>query len=426
MSLPDSWFHLDMDAFYAAVEQRDNPAYAGKPVIVGALPGHRGVVSTCSYEARTYGVHSAMPISHAYRLCPQGIYVIPRMDYYSKISQQIMAVFADFTPRIIQVSIDEAFLDMKGAERLFGPPEESALALKKRVFETVGLTISVGVATNKLIAKMASGYKKPDGLTIVPPGEEQDFIRNLEIRDLWGIGKKTQQRLSDLNLTTIDQLLQIPQQSLTILFGQATGQYLYQVLRGIDPGIYEGQSKSHSISNEHTYPRDITHRGTVEQTLLELSHSILFRLLGEQSRSHVLQLKIRFADFTTSTAQTTLDHPIRSLEETHRLALSLLKKRWTGGQAIRLIGLGFSQVEPDTGAGQGELFAQEDMDIRRHQVEKAVLGIRSKFNPEAIQKASLLSPKSPKTPTPPKTAKPSRESPHQQKDRPDRNQASGG
>ncbi len=382
------WFHVDMDAFYAAVEQRDNPEYRGKPVIIGAKPGERGVVATCSYEARRFGVHSAMPVSQAHRLCPEGIYIHPRMEHYSRESEKIMEEFYDFSPRIIQVSIDEAFIEMTGTEGIFGPPAEAAQLLKDRIREKTGLTITVGAATNRLVAKMASAFQKPDGLTIVAPGEEEAFIRKLEIRDLWGVGKKSQQRLDELNIQSIDQLLSIPQATLKTLFGQAGGEYLFQVCRGIDPGIYDGDTKSHSISNEHTFSRDCKDRQAIEDTLFFLAHGIVFRLHREDAQSRTLVLKLRLGDFSTSTVQKSLSHPIRSVEECFDLALALLNSKWDGRSPLRLIGLGLSNVEKRSSYQQTELF--EDAEEKRSKVEEAVLELKKKYEDLPIAKARRL------------------------------------
>jgi DNA polymerase-4 len=379
------WFHVDMDAFFAAVEQRDNPDYRGKPVIIGAQPGSRGVVATCSYEARAFGVHSAMPISHAYRLCPQGIYVPPRMEHYSKESQKIMEEFYDFSPTIIQVSIDEAFIEMTGTEGIFGPTRDAAMLLKARILEKTGLTITVGAAANRLVAKMASAYQKPDGLTVIEPGAEKDFIRKLEIRDLWGIGRKSQQRMEDLNIRSIDQLLSIPEQTLKTLFGRAGGEYLYQVCRGIDPGIYDGAAKSHSISNEHTFGMDCKDRRAIEDTLFFLAHGIVFRLRRENGQSRTLVLKLRLGDFSTSTIQRSLEHPIRTVEECYRLATELLGEKWDGRSPVRLIGLGFSNVEKQAPFHQGELF--DNPDDKRSRVEEAVMELEKKYGYQPVSKA---------------------------------------
>ena len=237
-------FHVDMDAFYASVEQQDNPQYRGKPVIIGASPRQRGVVSACSYEARKYGVHSAMPISQAYRRCPAGVYLPVRMKRYQEVSKQIMALFDRFTPRVQQISVDEAFLNMTGTERLFGPPRKTAEELKEEVRGKTGLTISVGVATNKFLAKIASDLEKPDGLCIVAPGKEEQFIMDLPLKNIWGIGKKTLERLEELNITTTATLKSFSKALLVSMLGKGAGEYLFQAARGKDPGIFREDPQS--------------------------------------------------------------------------------------------------------------------------------------------------------------------------------------
>ena len=379
------WFHVDMDAFYAAVEQRDHPEYRGLPVIVGAMPGTRGVVSTCSYEARACGVHSAMPIHQAHQLCPDGIYLSPRMKHYSEVSKSIMNLFKDFSPEVVQISIDEAFINMTGTENIFGSAQKSATAMKNTVRQASDLSISIGVAQNRLVAKMASEFQKPDGLTIVEKGQEIDFIRQLSLSSLWGVGKKTQKRLEELNISNIEQLLNIPHETLQDFFGRAGGTYLFQVIRGMDTGIYDSPTKSHSISNEHTFPRDCTNRQDIENVLFNLTCSIVFRLHREQASSRTLVFKLRLGDFSTSTRQKSVGHDIRTVEDCHALALQLLNTKWNGKTAIRLIGLGFNKVEKREGAAQTDLF--DLTNDRRLVAETTVLELQDKYEGLRISKA---------------------------------------
>ncbi|HRY80223.1 MAG TPA: DNA polymerase IV, partial [Spirochaetia bacterium] len=250
-------FHVDMDAFYASVEQLDRPELAGMPVIVGAAPGHRGVVSTCSYEARAFGVHSAMPISEAVRLCPGGIFLPVRMERYLELSRTVMDILGEFSPDLRQISVDEAFLDMTGTEGLWGAPREAATRLKEEVRNRTGLTVSVGAASNRYIAKIASGFRKPDGLTIVPPGGEEEFMSGLPIGKLWGAGEKTQERFRELGIRSVPQLRAIGKAGLSALFGNAGGAFLYAAACGQDPGIFRTEPGSRSMSTERTFGRDI-------------------------------------------------------------------------------------------------------------------------------------------------------------------------
>ena len=262
-------FHVDLDAFYAAVEQHENPEYLNKPVIIGASPGRRGVVSACSYEARKYGIHSAMPVSIAQRLCPEAIFLPVRMKLYQEVSAEIMEIFYEFTPEICQVSIDEAFLDMTGTDRLFGTIEETGLMIKSRIKEKTGLTISIGAASSRFIAKLASDYGKPDGLCVVKAGAELEFLDRLELKDIWGLGKKTLERLSDLNITTIQTLRSFSEQSLNSIFGKSGGSFLFRACRGIDISMYNTETKNNSISNETTFQEDINDRDVLELVLLD-------------------------------------------------------------------------------------------------------------------------------------------------------------
>jgi DNA polymerase-4 len=379
-------FHVDMDAFFASVEQADRPEYRGKPVIIGAAPGGRGVVSACSYEAREYGVHSAMPISEAYRRCPRGIYLPVRMERYQEVSAQIMARFEDFSPEIQQISVDEAFLDMTGTERLFGPPEETARRLKECIRTETGLNISIGIAPNKFLAKIASDFDKPDGLYRVLPGEEEAFLDQLELKDLWGIGSKTLERLREYGITSVAQLRDLSGETLRGLFGRAAGDYMYNAVRGIDPGILPRETKSRSVSGEHTFAADTRDREAVHNVLLELSHEVMFRLMKQELSGRTVVLKLRYDDFSTSTVRSSLRHPVHSAEELYGIARELLNQKWERSKAVRLIGIGMAGVEPRQHFRQGELFTDEQ--DRKKRVEETVLSIKSKGG--KIQKASLL------------------------------------
>ena len=352
-------FHVDMDAFYAAVEQNDHPQHRGKPVVIGARPGTRGVVSACSYEARRYGIHSAMPISEAYRRCPHAVYLPVRMERYQKVSARIMEMFYDYTPEVHQISVDEAFLDMTGTERLFGPPEETAVKIKNRVREETGCTLSIGIADNHFLAKLASEADKPDGLFHVMPGREIEFLNTLKLKDLWGVGKKTLARMEELNITSIQKLRQFSKGSLETMFGKAAGTYLYEAVRGGNPGVFIMEPKSRSVSNEVTFGADTRDNDSIKRVLLELAHQVMFRLLKMSCVSKTVCLKVRFDDFTTTSAQKTLRHYLGSADEIYAVVLELLRQRWNGSRLIRLIGVGVSSVEEAGSAVQGELFEDE-------------------------------------------------------------------
>ncbi len=382
------FFHADLDAFYASVEQVDNPHYKGKPVIIGARPGTRGVVAACSYEARKYGIHSAMPISWAYRKCPDGVYLSPRMERYQEVSRKVMKVFDDYTPRVRQISIDEAFLDMTGTERLFGEPLQTGRRLKNHIREKYGLAVSIGIAPNKYVAKIASDFDKPDGLYEIRSGEEIGFMDKLRLKDIWGVGDKTLERLYELNITSVARLREFSKPLLKSMLGAAAAGFLYNAVRGIDPGIFNEEPKSRSMSSEVTFETDVKDRDTIKKVLLNLSHEMMFRLMKEEYKSKTVFLKIRFSDFTTTTVQKTHRHYIHSIEEFYAVALELLNQRWKGGTPLRLIGAGAASLERQSEPEQPELFEQED--DRRKKVEQAVYSIRNKLSRDSIVKASLL------------------------------------
>ena len=277
------WYlHVDLDAFFASVEQLDNPQYKGKPVIVGGKPeDRRSVVSTASYEARKYGVHSAMPTFQAYKLCPNGIFVRCRMDRYAELSYKIMNIFKNYSPDVQQMSIDEAFIDITGTEKLFGPPQETALKIQTVVKQQTGLTVSVGLATTKYLAKIASGYSKPNGFTFIQKGQEQDFMLNLPLNKVWGLGKKSQEILKSKGIKTTQEVFNTSFATLQFLFGQNMATFLYNVVRGQEKDSFSQKPKSHSISAETTFDYDLTDIYNIETELLELAQGVFFRLLKE-------------------------------------------------------------------------------------------------------------------------------------------------
>ena len=381
-------FHVDLDAFYASVEQIDNPDLQGRAVIVGALPGHRGVVSSCSYEARRLGVHSAMPISQALRRCPTGAFVPVRMGRYLEVSQAVMRILESFTPEFRQISIDEAFLDMSGTERLYGPPLDAGVRIKEEVLKRTGLSLSIGIAPNRYLAKLASEFSKPDGLYFVQTGQEISFLDQLSLGKLWGVGEKTRERLSELNITSVQALRNVPLDILCSMMGEASGRYLYKACRGEDPGVFLTAAKSHSISSETTFETDIKNADTLKRSILELAEQVMHRLLIGSLRTNTVVLKLRFFDFVTTTAQKRVKHWITSSDEIYTLALDLLKQRWNGSTPVRLVGVGAANVVTPGQAIQGELFAEE-LDKRRR-VEETVSRLRQKMKGIKLTKASLI------------------------------------
>ncbi len=379
-------FHVDMDAFFSSVEQLDNPSLAGKPVIVGGRVEERGVVSACSYEARAFGVHSAMPMFQAKKLCPMGIFVPGRMKRYQEVSREVMAIFREFAPSVQPISIDEAFLDMTGTGRIYGTPQEAALVLKQRVEGEIGLKMSVGIGTSKYIAKLASDFRKPDGLWEVPPGGETDFIDQFTVRSLWGIGDKTAERLRLLGLTEPKQVRSLSRESLMRTIGRSLGSFLHDVCRGIDPGIFALRESSQSISCEETFSRDISDPWEVSCRLLSLAHQVIFRSLDEQVLGRTVFVKYKLTDFRSFTAQTSRETPFMSAEEIHSQARELLRSRWNGDPPLRLVGVGISSLSPAGEQVQGELF--EDPYGKKRAVEEAVH--RLKRRGSSLAKATSL------------------------------------
>src|SRR5947199_10062661 len=300
-----SILHVDMDAFYASVEQLDHPEYKGKPVIVGANPKEgkgRGVVAACSYEARKFGVHSALPISRAWKLCPEGVYVRPRMKRYMEMSAQIMEVFRRYTDLVEPLSIDEAFLDITGSVALLGPADEIAGSIKKAIREATGMTASVGLAPNKFLAKIASDLKKPDGLVVLREDDVDQFLRDLPISRLWGEGPKTEARLHEMGFRTIGQLASASRESLVRTLG-SLGEHLYQLSHGKDDRQVVPDWERKSVGTETTFDEDTDDRDLLLRTILELSDHVAERLRKDEYRARKVTLKLRYSNFSTHNKQ---------------------------------------------------------------------------------------------------------------------------
>ncbi len=376
MSAQTVFLHVDLDAFYASVEQRDKPDLRGKAVIVGGSADGRGVVSACSYEARVYGVHSAMPAAEARRRAPHAIFLPVRMQRYQEVSRAIMQKLNEYTPSLQQISVDEAFLDMTGTRRLLGDPADVAAAIRTGIRNEFGLTASIGVGPSRFIAKMASDFNKPDGMHVVVPGGEADFVLGLDLGDLWGLGRKTRARLESLGITRVDQLRAQPIEHLRGHFGPSAGAFLYNIARGIDPGIFTPRRGRHSISTETTFERDITIRDTLLSILLELCEQVMFRAYYENARSSIVTIKLRTADFHTKTARRTQPAPVGSTDELFRAASALLSEKWDGSP-LRLIGAGLDDVTHGEETAQGELFDETSHESRRkRKLEQAVFALR--------------------------------------------------
>lgn len=360
--------HADLDAFYATVEQLDNPELQGKPVLVGGRPESRGVVATASYEARPFGVRSAMPMRTAVRLCPQGIIVRPRFTRYREVSRQVMEVFREFTEVIEPLSLDEAYLDISEAvnESEGRWPLGVALELKRRVKEETGLTVSVGVSVSKAVSKIASDLDKPDGLVVVPPGDQPEFLAPLPVGKLWGIGPKTAERLRAEGVDTIGALAAQPSEWLTRVFGQrAEGVRLRAIGQDDEPVHTERITKS--VSSETTFPDDVGDSGELRRVLDELAGGVADSLERKGLRGRTVTVKMRLADFTTFTRQSTLASPSNEPEPIRELAWRLLSAELTTGRTFRLLGVGVSNFTEPEEVRQlplwenGELLAAEAM-----------------------------------------------------------------
>lgn len=368
------FFHIDLDAFFASVELLDHPEYRGKPLIIGT-PGPRHVASTCSYEARKYGVRSAMPMTTALRLCPDAICVPGRMRRYSEKSREVMAIIGSFAPGFLQVSVDEAFLDLTGMERIYPLPGKAARKLKEEILDKTGLTVSIGVASSRFIAKLASDFNKPDGLTIVPPGQEEAFVDRVGLRKLWGIGDSMLSSLEKRGITTVSALRSYPVEHLKAIFGEKSGEYLYKVARGIDPGIYAKDAKTRSISTERTFYPDIFSLDTLDSYLLEMSEEVMFRSLDEKKVPRTVSVKLRYGDFSTITVQETPGSGIYSSSDVFELAKRLLRSRYKG-EGVRLLGVALQGIYDGEEVEQGEFF--RDKEKRERQLEKTILTLSKK------------------------------------------------
>ncbi len=384
--------HVDMDAFFAAVEQREHPQWKGKPVIVGADPkgGHgRGVVSTCSYEARRFGVHSAMPISQAYRLCPHAIFVQPNGALYSQVSKNIFAIFYEFTDLVEPLSIDEAFLDVTGSQHLFGDARTIARKIKERIVQKEGLTASIGVAPNKYLAKIASDLKKPDGLVVVPPDAVETFLQPLDISCLWGAGKKTQAVLRNMGIQTIGDLARFPLEVLKRKLGSA-GEHFYRLAHGIDdrPVVVEENVKS--VSNEHTFAQDTSDREELRHTLLFLAEKVGYRLRKRMLKGRTIHLKLRYENFNTITRNRTLNHRTDRTKEIFDVAEKLFNENYQSGRNVRLLGVGISGFE-EKSHGQLSLFeAPEEKHERLDRIQDL---LTDRFGKRIVYRAESIKPR---------------------------------
>ena len=388
--------HVDMDAFFASIEQLDHPEYKGHPVIVGGLSS-RGVVATCSYEARKFGVHSAMPISRAKKLCPDGIYVYPRMDRYKEVSHQIFSIMKEFTPHIEPLSIDEAFLEVSGMSTMYSGPKALGRAIKDRVFEETGLIISAGLAPNKFLAKLASDLDKPDGLVVIPYGREKEILAPLPIKRIWGVGPRTEKILKTGGFHLMRHIQALSDESSLIPLVGNQARRIWELANGIDDRPVETDRKIQSIGAEETYEEDLTDGSAIELEFRYFANRLSKRLRKRNLLGRTVSIKVRYDDFTTVSRQKRLDTPSdheHVFFETALLLWNKLMQDKTSGLTfmdppglIRLLGLTVSGLDEEVPM-QDSLFESS-----KNETENKLAGVldslESKFGETAVMSGAL-------------------------------------
>lgn len=396
IATPRTIIHLDLDAFYAAVEVLDNPSLKGKPLIVGGL-SNRSVVSTASYEARKFGVHSAMPMVEARRRCPMAVVVSPRHERYAEFSHQVFSIFQRFTPLVEGLSLDEAFLDVTQSHALFGDGATIATQIKACVHRETGLTISAGVATNKFIAKIASDLRKPDGLVIVPAGTEAQFLAPLALERMWGVGPVAAQKLKALGYRTIGDLAGTTPQRLAQLLG-SWGVAVQALANGLDERPVEPDVAAKSIGGEETYEHDLTAEPDLLRALLAQTERVARRLVNEGVEGYTITVKLKYADFTLKTRRKKLDLPVADLDSIFAVAKSLLPTFAWQGQRVRLVGIAVSDLQE--GPVQAQLFPDPQQE-KRKKLQQLVNAVDSRFGEGGLTRATLIEPTPPpRTPGP--------------------------
>lgn len=380
--------HVDMDAFYASVELRDNPSLVGQPVVVGGSPRGRGVIAAASYEARKFGIHSAMPASQALRKCPQIVFIKPRMNHYAAVSKQIREIFFQYTSLVEPLSLDEAFLDVTGSERLFGDAVAIGKKIQAAINNDLGLVASVGVAPNKYLAKVASDLEKPNGFVCVANDSIEAFLAPLPIERIWGVGPKTAKRLLSLGVQTIGQLRGLPRQVLDDAFG-INGEHFWRLARGLDTRPVVPDRVAKTVSHETTFSSDINDDEALSAWLLELTDQVARRMRRHEIFGKTVQLKVRFSDFRTITRAHTLpvkSHTTQVLWEAANELLTIVRRQQRDG--VRLLGMGVSQLS-NTPKRQQLLFDAAE-EKRASRVDQAADEIRDKFGIGAVTRASSL------------------------------------
>jgi DNA polymerase IV len=380
--------HLDMDAFYPSVEMLDKPELKGKPVIVGGST-ERGVVSSASYEARKFGVHSAQPIALAKRMCPDGIFLPVRMWRYKEISQQIVHIFFTFTPLVEPISIDEAFLDITGSQRLFGRPEDIAKEIKQRVFAETGLTVSAGLAPSKFVAKIASDIDKPDGFTMVTNEKVRDFLNPLSVTKMWGVGSATQKVLSQLNIYTFEELSLVPVKILEDTFGKH-GIKMHLLSMGVDDREVVPEFDAKSIGHEDTFARDIVDIDRLKTELLSQANKVAYRMRREGVTGRTITLKVKYKNFVQATRSITIGKPTDDGLEIYNTACSLLKNTEAGKRPIRLLGISLSKLSLSDSSNQLSLFNNDDLYQKKKKLNTALDSLYKKHGETSIRLGTLL------------------------------------
>ncbi len=376
--------HVDMDAFFAAIEQRDNPNLRGKPVAVGGSAESRGVIAAASYEARRYGIRSAMPSAEAQQRCPQLILVAPDHTKYRRVSEQIMALLAEYTPLVEQVSVDEAFLDVTGSLRLHGSATHIGQQIRQRISQDFQLTASVGIGPNKFVAKIASEQAKPNDLLAIEPDQVGDFLAPLPVTALWGVGESTADKLHQLGFTTIGQLQQCDAAELIAQFGKH-GRRLALLAQGQDDSPIQTDRDRKSVSHEQTFAEDTKDRQFLRGKLLELSEQVGHRLRFHGLKGRTVTLKLRFSDFRTITRSTTLTESTNADQQIYRSASSLLDAVNLARRKVRLVGVVVSNL--DTGE-QPQLLATTNS--RESEIDKALDAVRERFGITSVRRARLV------------------------------------
>ena len=387
-----SIIHLDLDAFFASVEQRDNPAYRGKPLIVGGISGgggktNRGVVCAASYEARQYGIHAGMPIWEARQKCQQGIFIPSQMSKYLKVSKKFFQICSTYTPLVEPLSIDELFLDVSGCESLFGPTEMIGKRIKERVYKELGIKVSIGIAKNKFLAKIATNLGKPDGFYVIHSKDIQKILYPLPISALWGIGRKTEELLKKSGIYQVEQLARIPDSIIENLLGK-NGKKIKLLAQGIDDSPVTPISETKSISKETTYPTNIIKKEILIKELLKISQMVGYTSRKKDYKGRTVTLKIRFQNFTTLNKSITLENPTNIDDLIFKAVVNLLEKVKIKKGGVRLLGIKLSKLTYDYQTKQLNLL--ENKDEKLEQLTQSLDKIREKFGKKSITRANLL------------------------------------